>query len=93
METFTLSELKRRIAELATELNGGNGSERYRECVLEKYQYIRNQRNWPDERGYTYGAWDLYYSVASGQPAGTVLDWRHLHGDDPITDYEESNPV
>ena len=88
METFTLSELKRRIAELSTELNGGGGSERYRECVLEKYQYIRNQRNWPDERGYTYGAWDLYYSVASAQPAGTVLDWRHLHGDDPITDYE-----
>ena len=40
-ETITLSELKRRITELSTELDGGDGSEEYRECVL------RNTRHMP----------------------------------------------
>ena len=88
VESITLGELKRKITEVTAELNGGDGSERYRECVLEKYQHIRNQRNWPEERGNPYGVWDLDYSLVSGLPAGTVLDWRQLHGDDPIADYE-----
>ena len=41
-----------------------------------------------EERGYIYGAWDLDYSLVSGQPAGTVLDWRGIHGDYPATDDE-----
>ena len=54
VETITLGEMKRRIAQLSTELNGGDGSEEYRDCVLSKYRHIRNQRNWPEERGHTY---------------------------------------
>ena len=80
METFTLSELKRRIAELSTELDGGDGSEEYRECVLEKYRYMRNQRNWPEERGRPYTVWDIDHTVVSGQPAGTVLAQRKAGG-------------
>ena len=82
-ETITLSELKRRIAELSTELDGGDGSERYRECVLEKYQHIRNQRNWPEERGHAYTIWNIDHRLVSGLPAGTVLDQREGGGGYP----------
>ena len=77
--TITLGDLKGRITEVTAELNGGDGSEEYRECALNKYRYIRNQRNWPEERGYTYGAWDLDYSLVSGHPAGTVLDRQEVY--------------
>ena len=76
VETITLGDLKRRITEVTAELNGGDGSEEYRDCVLSKYRHIRNQRNWPEERGNPYGIWDLNYSLISGQPVGTVLDER-----------------
>ena len=88
VETITLGDLKTRITEVTAELNGGDGSEEYRECVVSKYRYIRNQRNWPEERGYTYGSWDLDYSLVSGQPAGTVVDQRDVYGDYPVTDDE-----
>ena len=84
-ETITLSELKRRIAELSTELDGGNGSEEYQECVLEKYRYMRNQRNWPEERGRPYTVWNIDHTVVSGQPAGTVLAQRKAGGIYPDT--------
>ena len=73
-ETITLGELKRKIVEVTAELAGGDGSERYRECVQEKYEYIQNQRNWTEERGNPYGLWDLNYTLVSGSHAGTVLD-------------------
>ena len=82
-ETITIGDLKRRITEVTAELNGGDGSERYRECVLKKYRYIRNQRNWPEERGNPYGLWDLNYSLVSGRPEGTVLDQREAYGGYP----------
>ena len=81
-ETITLGELKRKITEVASELDGGDDSEEYQECILEKYRYIRNQRNWPEERGNPYGVWDLNYSLISGQPAGTVLDQRESGSDE-----------
>ena len=76
VETITLGDLKRRITEVTAEFDGGDGSEEYRHCVLSKYRHIRNQRNWPEERGNPYGIWDLNYSLISGQPVGTVLDER-----------------
>ena len=82
-ETITLGDLKSKITEVTAELNGGDGSERYQECVLKKYRYIRNQRNWPEERGNPYGIWDLNYSLVSGRPAGTVLDQREAYGGYP----------
>ena len=82
-ETITLGDLKKRIKEVTAEYNGGDGSERYKECVLEKYQYIRNQRNWPDEHGNPWGLWDLEYSLVSGQAAGTVLDQKEAYGGYP----------
>ena len=84
-ETITLGDLKRRITEVAAELDGGDGSEKYRECVLDKHRYMRNQRNWAEERGNPYGIWDLDYDLVSGQPAGTVLD-RGESGSDEYPD-------
>ena len=81
--TITLGDLKTRITEVTAELNGGDGSEAYRECVLEKYRHIRNQRNWPEERGGAYTIWNIDQSLVSGQPAGTVLDRREAYGGYP----------
>ena len=82
-ETITLGNLKRRITEVTTEFNGGDGSEAYRDCVLEKYKHIRNQRNWPGERGTPYTLWSVYQSLVSGRSAGTVLDQREAYGGYP----------
>ncbi len=84
-KTITLGGLKTRIAEVTAEYSGGDGSEVYRNCVLEKYRFMRNQRNWPDERGSTYGVWTLNHSIPSGQPAGTVLEQTEGYGDYPYT--------
>ena len=85
METITLGEIKRKVAAVTAELDEGDGSEEYRECVLKKYGHIRNQRNWPEERGHTYTLWTLDHSVGSGQPAGTVLDQIESGSDIPDT--------
>ena len=82
-ETITLGELKRKITEVTAELNGGDGSERYRECVLEKYQHIRNQRNTPEERGGAFTVWNVVHRLVSGLPAGTVLDQGERGGGYP----------
>ncbi len=82
-ETITLGDLKTRIKEVSAELNGGDGSDRHKDCVLEKYRYMRNQRNWPEERGTHYGYWDLDHSIVSGRPAGTVLDQQEAYGGYP----------
>ena len=82
-ETITLGDLKQRITDVTAEYNGGDGSDRYRECVLEKYRYIRNQRHWPEMRGVPYGFWTLDYIIVSGQAAGTVLDQKEAYGGYP----------
>ena len=84
-ETITLGDLKRKVTQVAADLDGGDGSEEYRECVLDKYRHIRNQRNWPEERGSTYGVWDLDYSLVSGQPVGTEINRHEAYGGYPDT--------
>ncbi len=84
-ETITLGDLKRRITEVTAEYNGGDGSQAYRDCVVEKYRYIRNQRNFPEERGSPYTLWNINQSLVSRQPAGTVLDRREAYGGYPDT--------
>ncbi len=83
--TITLGGLKKRIMEVTAEYSGGDGSDRYKECVLEKYRYMRNQRNWPAENEAPWGHWDLDYSIDSGQAAGTVLDQIDAYGAYPDT--------
>ena len=84
-ETITLGDLKRRITEVTAEYNGGDGSQAYRDCVVEKYRYIRNQRNFPEEMGRPFTLWNSNQSLVSGQPTGTVLDRREAYGGYPDT--------
>ena len=83
--TITLGDLKTRITEIAAKFRGGDGSQAYRDCVVEKYRYIRNQRNWPEERGEPYTLWNINHSLVSGRPRGTVLDQREAYGGYPDT--------
>ena len=72
-ETITLGNLKTRITEVTAEFNGSDGSQTYRDCVVEKYRYLRNQQNFPEETGRPFTTWQIDHSIASGLPAGTVL--------------------
>ena len=83
--TITLGSLKKRITEITDEINGGDGSEAYKECVRAKYRHIRNARNFPEIRGGAYTAWDIAPSLVSGQPARTMLDLREAYGGYPDT--------
>ena len=76
--TITLANLKKRIKEVAAELNGGDGSEVYKECIRDKYQHERENRYFRQLDGSDAYVNLLEYSeLASGQPAGTVLDqWQ-----------------
>ena len=83
--TITLGDLKTRIAEVTAELEGGDGSEAHKTCVLEKYRHLRNQRNFPEERERPFTVWNIDQSFGSGQPAGTVIDVREAYGIYPDT--------
>ena len=75
-KTITLGDLKQRIVEVTAEYEGGEGSEEYRTCVLEKYRYLRNQRNWPEERGGRYTLFMVEETVDTGQSGGTEIGRR-----------------
>ena len=84
--TITLGDLKSRIAEVAAEFDGGDGSEAYETCVEEKYeieQVIRYFREEEDTDAYDKSPQDS--SLASGQPANTVLHQRQNGGAYPDT--------
>ena len=76
--TITLANLKKRIKEVTAELNGGNGSEAYKECIRDKYQHQREQRYFKQLDGSDAYTNELEYSeLMSGQPSGTVLhQWQ-----------------
>ena len=79
-ETVTLGDLKDLIGDVAAELDTGDDSEEFIDCVWAKYRHLRNQRNFPEAKGRPYGVWKLDYTVESGQPAGTTLDRREING-------------
>ena len=84
--TITLGDLKSRIAAVAAEFDGGDGSEAYETCVEEKYeieQVIRYFREEEDTDAYDKSPQDS--SLASGQPANTVLHQRQNGGAYPDT--------
>ena len=83
--TITLGDLRTRIAAVTAELDGGDGSEAHKACVLEKYRHIRNQRNFPEERESPFTIWNINQSFVSGQPTGTVIDVREAYGVYPDT--------
>ena len=79
--TITLSNLKKRILEVMAKLNGGDGSEAYKQCVREKYQSLREERYFRELDGSDlYGRSPMKNELTSGQPANTVLHQRQNHG-------------
>ena len=78
--TITLGELKTLITSLMAEYNGGDGSEAYTDCVYDKYQHLRNMRNFPIVHGEPFTVWNLETTAESGQTAGTILDQREAFG-------------
>ena len=80
--TITLGELKRQITSVNVELNGGDGSEAYKDCIRGKYAYERRLA-WEQGRGR--GNWyvpRLQDVFVSGQSAGAELyeyneGWAH----------------
>ena len=74
--TITIGELKSHIAAVDAELNGGDGSEAYKDCIRNKYHLERSERfrmsrPGADGRHSFEPIWDG--SFASGQPAGTQV--------------------
>ena len=78
-KTITLAALKELIGDVTNELNAGDGSQTYRECVDAKYRHLRNERNFPEVKGRQYTLWNTDQTVDSGQPAGTTLDRREIY--------------
>ncbi len=72
--TITLGNLKQRIVEVTAELNGGDRSEAYQECVKYKYKVERldEHRESTGQPGRNFGV-STRYGFVSGQPADTVL--------------------
>ncbi len=82
--TIALSALKTRISEVTAELNGGDGSEAYKECVRAKYELERVNRYFKGLDGRILQLEKPRYStLESGQPANTVLDERPGAGQYP----------
>ena len=75
--TITIRELKSRIAAVNAEVNAGDGSEAYTDCIRSKYHLERSERyrmnNWSDTDGrHSFEPiWDGTF--ASGQPAGSEV--------------------
>ena len=86
--TITVGELKRRIAAVDAELDAGDGSDAYRECISNKYTSERHERvqmSQGDTRRSFDPNWDGAF--ASGQPAGSEAyeyDYGHVITEDGI---------
>ena len=79
--TITLGDLKIRIAEVAAEFDGGDGSEAYETCVEEKYEIERVVRYFREEKDTdAYDKSPQDSGLPSGQPANTELHQRQNAG-------------
>ena len=79
--TVTLSEMKTKIAELDAEVEAGDGTEEYRDCIGFKYEWEDKVRRIKEERagqgeGYYYERYD--HALASGQAAGSLFHTDEL---------------
>ena len=71
--TITVGELKSRIAAMNVELNVGDGSVDYRQCLSKKYRHMRIEEFRVTQPSYTGPSFDPGWDgvFASGQPAGS----------------------
>ena len=72
--TITLGALKQRIAAVTAELNAGDGSEEYKDCVKMRYEFDRMDRYFIAQ-GEGQRVEPMYptHEFDSGQPAGTTI--------------------
>ena len=73
-DTITFNEVRQTINKVNAELNNGDGSPEYADCVGKKYEIVRNRRGWPAYHGQKYTHWQLHYTIESGLPTGARLD-------------------
>ena len=79
--TITLGELKTRIIEIIAEFDGGDGSEAYKECVRDKYEFERRNRYTQEVQGEAhYDQSPSDSELVSGQPASTQIHQRQNGG-------------
>ena len=84
--TIAIRELKRRIAAVDAEMNAGDGSEAYRNCVSYKYRVERVEQHAQSEGRKLWVRAGLdTHSVVSGSSAGTVIFESELLGIYPDT--------
>ena len=74
--TITLGNMKKRIAEMTAELNGGDGSEAYKDCIKYKYTAERENRYRESQGKSKNYAIPTDHKLGSGQPFGTIV---HSH--------------
>ena len=89
--TISLSRLRELIDVLQDEIDEGDGSVEYRECVLEKYRRHREvEYKYEASGGVTYGTISYDHELGSGSPADTVfaLGTMPFH---PPDDYDPRN--
>ena len=72
-QTITIGALKTKIAAVNTVLNAGDGSEAYRKCVRNKYEWERFSRHSRSEGWEHPRVRNSSHSVTSGAPDGTVI--------------------
>ena len=80
--TITLSNLKKRIKEIADELEG---SDAYEECVKEKYELERTLRYYDQQGIVPHLKSPQSSNLKSGQPANAMLHKRRWYGIYPDT--------
>lgn len=82
--SITLGNLKKRIAAVTAEFNGGDGSPAYKECIQEKYRHERGVRYFKELDGSDfYDKSPVSTALASGQPANTTLYQGKNYGNYP----------
>ena len=76
-ESTTLRKLKKLIADVLAEYNGGDGSQEYKDCVDVKYgYYLFYARNTPITYRVPFTTWKANQIIDSGQPANTTTSSR-----------------
>ena len=88
--TITIRELKSRIAAVNAELNAGDGSEAYRNCVSIKYQIEREDQHAQSEGRKLWGRAGLSHRLVSGSSAGTVIFESDVLGSYPDSKMQTS---
>ena len=71
--TVTLTDLKATIKEVAAEIEAGDGSDAYEECIRRKYEHEGQERYLKSEGRAIARKHPSQTDLASGQPSGTVL--------------------